>query len=236
MRAQAGRSAHRPQALRPSSARPASKRRHVVLQSSSSSLDSVSLFADNSLMGPSTSEAEASKSSAVALMDVPLTSEVRAHQVAGNAASCQRGARDANDGAPQILAPMHDTRSRGCAQHVPRPTRHPPHPLVPAPSVAVQLGVDYTKLRDHLAAGEWREAEDEHRAVLIRMAGPEAERRGWVYFSEVKTIPATDMQTLDSLWLSASKGKFGFSVQKEIWLQVWWGVQAQGRGGGGGGG
>lgn len=38
--------------------------------------------------------------------------------------------------------------------------------------------------------------------------------------AEVKTIPVTDMQTLDSLWTTASKGKFGFSVQKEMWQQV----------------
>lgn len=92
----------------------------------------------------------------------------------------------------------------------------------PSPSRPSQLGVDYTKLRDHLAAGEWREAEDEHRAVLIRMAGAAAVERGWVYFSEVKNIPVSDMTTLDSLWLAASKGKFGFSVQKEIWLQASW--------------
>lgn len=55
---------------------------------------------------------------------------------------------------------------------------------MPTPRIlTLQLGVDYTKLRDHLVAGEWREAEDEHRAVLIRMAGADAEKRGWVYFT-----------------------------------------------------
>lgn len=100
---------------------------------------------------------------------------------------------------------------------------HPlPIPLLPQPHT--QLGIDYSKLRDHLAAGQWREAEDEHRAVLMKMAGADAVKRGWVYFSEVKSIPDVDMQTLDRLWAAASAGKFGFAVQKEIWLQVGGGV------------
>jgi hypothetical protein len=82
-----------------------------------------------------------------------------------------------------------------------------------------QANVDYTKLRDFLKAGEWRQAEDEHRALLIKLAGPDAEKRGWVYFTEVKTISVADMQTLDNLWKAASNGKFGFSVQKEVFNQ-----------------
>jgi hypothetical protein len=49
--------------------------------------------------------------------------------------------------------------------------------------------VDYSKLRDLLKEGKWREAEDETRELLIQAAGPAAVRRGWVYFSEVKFIP-----------------------------------------------
>lgn len=29
-----------------------------------------------------------------------------------------------------------------------------------------------------------------------------------------------DMQTLDALWKAASGGKFGYSVQREMWLQA----------------
>jgi hypothetical protein len=110
------------------------------------------------------------------------------------------------------------------------------------------------------------------------MAGPAAVGRGWVYFTEVKTIPVEDLQTVrggrdegpglrgagreaqcegrgrgrpragarraqatrwprrraltrhappappcrrqvDALWRAASKGKFGYSVQKELFVQ-----------------
>ena len=37
--------------------------------------------------------------------------------------------------------------------------------------------------------------------------------------AEVKFIPEQDMRTIDALWRAASDGKFGYGVQKEIWMQ-----------------
>jgi hypothetical protein len=71
-------------------------------------------------------------------------------------------------------------------------TPAPPHTLLPLPRPLpslLQVDVDYSKLRDLLKEGKWREAEDETRELLIQAAGPAAVRRGWVYFSEVKFIP-----------------------------------------------
>lgn len=36
---------------------------------------------------------------------------------------------------------------------------------------------------------------------------------------QVKFIPAKDLQTIDALWRAASGGRFGYSVQKELWIQ-----------------
>jgi hypothetical protein len=83
-----------------------------------------------------------------------------------------------------------------------------------------QLGLDYSALRDYLAAGDVRKADDETRALLIKMAGQGAVQRGWVYFTEIPTIPAADLQTVDQLWRAASNNRFGYSVQKEMWVQV----------------
>jgi hypothetical protein len=47
-----------------------------------------------------------------------------------------------------------------------------------------------------------------------------AVKRGWVYFTEIPTIPAADLQTVDQLWRAASNNRFGYSVQKEMWVQV----------------
>ncbi|KXZ45886.1 hypothetical protein GPECTOR_49g470 [Gonium pectorale] len=81
------------------------------------------------------------------------------------------------------------------------------------------VGMDYTALRDFLVEGDFRKAEDETRALLIKLAGPDAVKRNWVYFTEVKNISVADFQTLDALWKAGSNGKFGYSVQKEIWVQ-----------------
>ena len=36
---------------------------------------------------------------------------------------------------------------------------------------------------------------------------------------QVKFIPAQDLKVIDSLWRAASGNKFGYSVQKDIWVQ-----------------
>lgn len=81
------------------------------------------------------------------------------------------------------------------------------------------VGVEYSTLRDLLAEGKWREAEDETRAKLIEAAGEGAKERNWVYWSEIKNIPVEDMETLDALWAAASNGKFGYRVQRQMWIQ-----------------
>lgn len=78
--------------------------------------------------------------------------------------------------------------------------------------------MDYTKLRDLLASEDFQAADDETRAMLIKLAGNDAIKRQWVYFSEVQFISKVDLQTMDALWVAASGGKFGYSVQRKLWL------------------
>lgn len=40
---------------------------------------------------------------------------------------------------------------------------------------------------------------------------------GGVYSDDLKKFPVKDLRTIDQLWLNYSNGKFGFSVQKQIW-------------------
>eukprot|EP00798_Chlamydomonas_sp_ICE-L_P009834 gene9834-7718_t len=81
------------------------------------------------------------------------------------------------------------------------------------------VGMDYSVLRDCLQEQDFRKADDETRALLIKLAGEDAEKRGWVYWSEVKMISDDDFQTMDNLWTVSSNGKFGFSVQKDLFRQ-----------------
>ena len=51
---------------------------------------------------------------------------------------------------------------------------------------------------------------------LRELAGEKAVKRGYVYFSEVESIPSIELSTLDKLWVVYSRGKFGFTVQAKI--------------------
>ena len=79
-----------------------------------------------------------------------------------------------------------------------------------------ERSLDFIKLRDLLRAGEFQTADDESRALLLTLAGTEAQSRGWIYFTEVASIPATDLKTIDSLWKASSNDKFGYSVQRKV--------------------
>jgi hypothetical protein len=78
-----------------------------------------------------------------------------------------------------------------------------------------EKGVDYTKLRDLLAEGKWQEADQETAKVMCQAAG--REKQGWLDIKSIDNFPCEDLRTINQLWLHYSKGKFGFSVQKEIY-------------------
>jgi len=84
-------------------------------------------------------------------------------------------------------------------------------------SVAQNI-VDYTKLRDLLAAGEWQKADRETETVMIKAAGREQE--GWLTEEDLNAFPCEDLRILDQLWVKYSNGRFGFSVQKGIWQEI----------------
>ena len=80
--------------------------------------------------------------------------------------------------------------------------------------------IDYEPLQDLLIQQAFEEADCLTLAKLCELAGPTAMKRNWVYFTEVEQFPVVDLQTLDRLWLAYSEGKFGFSVQRRLWLSL----------------
>ena len=52
------------------------------------------------------------------------------------------------------------------------------------------------------------------RDALIKIAGSKDKGRDFVYWTEVKDIPSTDLATIERLWIKFSGGKFGYTVQK----------------------
>ncbi|WP_082209880.1 GUN4 domain-containing protein [Fischerella sp. PCC 9605] len=87
-----------------------------------------------------------------------------------------------------------------------------------ADDLASEKGVDYTKLRDLLAAHNWKEADEETYRVMIQAVGKKD--GDWFTSEELLNFPCTDLRTIDHLWVEYSNGQFGFSVQKEIYLSV----------------
>nr|YP_009394877.1 hypothetical protein [Polysiphonia stricta]ARW63439.1 hypothetical protein [Polysiphonia stricta] len=43
-------------------------------------------------------------------------------------------------------------------------------------------------------------------------------KRDWLYFTDIQFLPKKDVYIIDLLWKIYSQGKFGFSIQKSIWL------------------
>lgn len=95
-------------------------------------------------------------------------------------------------------------------------------------AVSPEAGVDHGALQHHLMRQEFEAADRLTGDQLRRLAGPDAVRRGYVYYSEVAAMPAVDLDVLDRLWVAYSRGRFGFSVQGRLlrscggqWEQLW---------------
>ena len=80
--------------------------------------------------------------------------------------------------------------------------------------------IDYQPLQQLLAQQDFQGADVVTLQKMCELAGSAAVERKWIYFTEVINLPVTDLITLDRLWLMSSAGKFGFSVQRRIWLSV----------------
>ena len=79
-----------------------------------------------------------------------------------------------------------------------------------------EVGFDYSPLQRFLLNESYEDADRFTSSKLRELAGDNAVKRGYVYFSEVESIPGLDLLTLDKLWIVYSRGKFGFTVQAKI--------------------
>lgn len=77
---------------------------------------------------------------------------------------------------------------------------------------------DYTKLRDLLAAQKWKEADLETYERMLEVADRKLE--GWLRVKDVEHFPCKDLVTIDELWVKYSNGRFGLSVQRQIYQSI----------------
>ncbi|KAF3516887.1 hypothetical protein DY000_02061763 [Brassica cretica] len=86
--------------------------------------------------------------------------------------------------------------------------------------ITTETATKFDVLATHLTNQDFKKADEETRRLLIQIAGEAAIKRGYVFFSEVKSISVEDLQAIDNLWTKHSDGRFGYSVQRKIWLKV----------------
>ena len=119
------------------------------------------------------------------------------------------------------LLPATPAGSSNIAPTVPNPPsvqRMPAFASPPPVQLVSAAGADYGKLLDLLAAGKWKEADEETRIVMLKAAGREKE--GWLEIKDIETFPCPDLRILDEIWVQYSNGRFGFSVQKRIYQSL----------------
>jgi hypothetical protein len=109
----------------------------------------------------------------------------------------------------QILSGTQNTKIQEFLQ------THFPQGVVPLRS---ERDIDYAPLQQLLTQQDFQAADQMTLEKLCQLAGPQAIQRKWLYFTEVERFPVTDLQTLNTLWFVHSEGKFGYAVQREIWL------------------
>jgi len=84
--------------------------------------------------------------------------------------------------------------------------------------LASEVGADYSQLKKLLVSGKFKEADMETRRLMLWIARREQER--WLDEKSMAEFPCTDLRTIDQLWQEYSYGRFGFSVQNDIWEAV----------------
>ncbi len=78
---------------------------------------------------------------------------------------------------------------------------------------------DYGTLEALLQAGNWEQADHETYRCLLQASDRTSE--GWLdKASLLETLPDEDLGQIDRLWQTYSDGHFGFSVQRDIFLEL----------------
>jgi len=80
-----------------------------------------------------------------------------------------------------------------------------------------ERGVDYSNLQKLLQEKRWKESDWETAFVILQAVG----RESWQPVKDewLLNFPSKDLKTIDQLWVQASQGRYGFSIQKRIWQE-----------------
>ncbi|NLQ03600.1 GUN4 domain-containing protein [Cylindrospermopsis raciborskii] len=76
----------------------------------------------------------------------------------------------------------------------------------------------FSKLNSLLQAQNFKEADRETRKIMLAIAKREEE--GWLRIEDAEKFPCKELRSIDQLWLKYSGGKFGISVQQQIYQRT----------------
>ncbi|KHG39782.1 WD-40 repeat protein, partial [Aphanizomenon flos-aquae 2012/KM1/D3] len=84
----------------------------------------------------------------------------------------------------------------------------------------------YKSLKTHLLdeldylmqQNKWKDADTKNSQFILVSA--KREKQGYFELNDVKNFQCQDLKKVDDLWVKNSKGKFGLSVQKRIYLET----------------
>ncbi|MBW4520265.1 MAG: GUN4 domain-containing protein [Scytolyngbya sp. HA4215-MV1] len=74
-----------------------------------------------------------------------------------------------------------------------------------------------TQLEDFLKNQQWQAADQETYRLIITTVGKEDGQ--WFEPEELLNFPCEELKAIDRLWVKYSNGRFGFSVQKQIYVE-----------------
>ena len=81
--------------------------------------------------------------------------------------------------------------------------------------------VNYALLEKSLLLCNFKDADHLTRIYLCHLAGLNVNdygKRHWLYFTDIVSLASEDLRIIDDLWRIYSQERFGFSIQRSIWL------------------
>ena len=78
-------------------------------------------------------------------------------------------------------------------------------------------GINYRELEKLLKAKQWDKADRQTNGLILKLANQE--KNPWLKVEDVKGLSIKDLLTIDRLWVHYSDGLYGFSVQKQIYVE-----------------
>ncbi|MDJ1181894.1 GUN4 domain-containing protein [Roseofilum casamattae] len=121
------------------------------------------------------------------------------------------------DSVQETLAPeMPETPSAGEEEPAPPLTDNLPEKMSDIETLLYsESGMNYERLRDRLADGDWQKANEETVNVLLQ--GTRREADGWLDGLNLEELDCAEFVTIDRLWMHYSGGRFGLTLQRGIY-------------------